>query len=82
VATVLQCEDGSIVVAHEDGVRCVGKDGATVQNINVAFCPYSLSYSPSLNGVVVKCFDGSVFVLRDAWSQSLRCAWVHACVRV
>ncbi len=79
---VLQCEDGSIVVAHEDGVTCVGKDGVTVQNIDFLFSPCLLSYSPSLNGVVVKCRDGSVFALRDAWSHSLRCEWVHACVRV
>ncbi len=79
---VLQCEDGSIVVAHDYGVTCVGKDGATVQNINVPSIPRSLSYSPLLNGVVGKCGDGSVFVLRDAWSHSLRCAWVQACVRV
>ena len=78
---VLQCEDGSIVVAHYDGVTCVEKDGVTVQNITISR-PRSLSYSPSLNGVVVKCGDGSVFVLRDAWSHSLRCEWVHACVRV
>jgi DNA-binding beta-propeller fold protein YncE len=80
---VLQCEDGSMVVAHRDGVTCVGKDGVTVQKFSVssgALC--SLSYSPSLNGVVVKCDDGSVFVLRDAWSHSLRCKWVQACVRV
>ncbi len=81
---VLQCEDGSVVVAHRDGVACVGKDGVTVKSINVHSTPCSFSYSPSLNGVVVKCFDcfdGSVFVLRDAWSHSLRCEWVHACVR-
>jgi DNA-binding beta-propeller fold protein YncE len=82
-ADVLQCEDGSIVVAHNNGVTCVGKDGATVQNITFPSSdPFSLSYSPSLNGVVVKCRDGSVFVLRDAWSHSLRCEWVHASVRV
>jgi hypothetical protein len=81
---VLQCEDGSIVVAHRQGVTCVGKDGATVQHITISSggSPSSLSNSPSLNGVLVKCFDGSVFVLRDAWSHSLRCAWVQACVRV
>jgi DNA-binding beta-propeller fold protein YncE len=79
---VLQCEDGSIVVAHEDGVTCVGKDGVTVQNIDVPSIPRSLSNSPSLIGVVIKCRDGSVFVLRDAWSRSLRCEWVHACARV
>jgi DNA-binding beta-propeller fold protein YncE len=80
---VLQCEDGSIVVAHSDGMACVGKDGVTVQNIIISSdVPCSLSNSPSLNGVVVKCFKGSVFVLRDAWSHSLRCAWVQACVRV
>jgi sugar lactone lactonase YvrE len=79
---VLQCEDGSIVVTHWKGVTCAGKDGVTVQNIDVPFIPCSLSYSPSLNGVVEKRFDGSVFVLRDAWSHSLRCVWVNACVRV
>jgi DNA-binding beta-propeller fold protein YncE len=85
---VLQCEDGSMVVAHDDGVVCVGKDGVTVQKITIrsasgdVLVPRSLSYSPSLNGVVVKCFEGGVFVLRDAWSHSLRCEWVHACVRV
>jgi DNA-binding beta-propeller fold protein YncE len=80
---VLQCEDGSIVVADENGVACVGKDGVTVKNIIISgFSTRSLSYSPSLNGMVVKCYDGSVFVLRDTWSQSLRCEWVHACVRI
>jgi DNA-binding beta-propeller fold protein YncE len=79
---VLQCEDGSIVVAHMKGVTRVGKDGATVQSIGDAVLPWSLSYSPSLNGVLVNCGDGSVFVLRDAWSRSLRCEWVRACVRV
>jgi DNA-binding beta-propeller fold protein YncE len=81
---VLQCEDGSIVVAHRKGVACVGKDGVTVQHIIISSgsIPSSLSNSPSLNGVVVKCRDGSVFVLRDAWSHSLRCEWVHACPRV
>jgi hypothetical protein len=79
---VLQCEDGSIVVTHMKGVACVGKDGVTVQNIAISGIPWSLSCSPSLNGVLVKCGDGSVFVLRDAWSHSLRCEWVQACARV
>jgi sugar lactone lactonase YvrE len=79
---VLQCEDGSIVVAHGKGVACVGKGGVLVHHIHVLSSPCSLSHSPSLNGVVVKSRDGSVFVLRDAWSHSLRCEWVHACVRV
>ncbi len=95
---VLRCEDGSVVVAHENGVTCVGEDGGivvahlnaltrvgedgvTVQNICVPIIPWSLSYSP-LKGVAVGYSDGSVFVLRDAWSHSLRCEWVHACVRV
>jgi hypothetical protein len=81
---VLPCEDGSIVVTSGNGnVACVGKDGVTVQNIAISSdAPWSLSNSPSLNGVLVKCGDGSVFVLRDAWSHSLRCEWVQACVRV
>ena len=80
---VVQCEDGSMVVAHyKKGVACVGKDGVTVQNITISSrVPWpTLSYSPSLNGVVVKCRDGGgVFVLRDMWSHSLRSAWV--CMR-
>jgi hypothetical protein len=80
---VLQCEDGSIVVASRNGVACVGNAGVTVQSIgDDAVLPWSLSYSPSLNAVLVKCGDGSVFVLRDEWSHSLRCEWVQACVRV
>jgi sugar lactone lactonase YvrE len=85
---VLCCEDGSIVVAHEDGVTCVEKDGVTVKNIiirrasGVPCIPVSLSYFPSLNGVAIKGYNGSVFFLRDAWPHSLRCEWVHACVRV
>jgi hypothetical protein len=80
---VLQCEDGSIVMTNWKGVTCVGKDGVTVKSIAISSGgPRSLSYSPSLHGVVVKCDDGSVFVLRDAWSHSLRCEWVQACVRV
>jgi hypothetical protein len=76
---VLQCEDGSIVVAHVDGVTRVGKVGVTVEEFSVSSSVPS-SLSPSLNDVVVKCEDGSAFVLRDAWFRSLRCTWVHACV--
>jgi hypothetical protein len=47
-------------------LACAGKDGVTVKSIDVPLTPNSLSYSPSLNGVVVKGFYGSVFVLRDA----------------
>ena len=74
---VLQCEDGSIVVTQGFGtsdpsVVCVGEDGVTVKNIIIpsasggAFTPCSLSYSPSLNGVVVKEYGGSgrVMLLR------------------
>jgi sugar lactone lactonase YvrE len=85
---VLQCEDGSIVVADGRSVVCVGADGLpvhitipTAATSRNAFSPWSLSYSPSFNGVLVKGEGGSVFVLRDAWFHSLRCKWVHACVR-
>jgi sugar lactone lactonase YvrE len=78
---VLQREDGSIVVVHEDGVMHVGEDGATVQNIIISGIPWSLSHSPPSNDVLVMCRGGDkMFVLRDAWFHSLRCAWVHACV--
>jgi hypothetical protein len=31
-----------------------------------------------LNGVVVKTVHGKVFLLRDAWMSSNRCAWLSA----
>ena len=83
---VLQREDGSMVVAQGyhgcAKVVCVGHDGGTVQIIMIpsqsggASIPYSLS--SSLNGLGVKTFDGTVFLLRDAWMFSTRCAWLSA----
>jgi DNA-binding beta-propeller fold protein YncE len=86
---VLQCEDGSIVVAQgpyggSDSVVCVGEDGNLMQNIIISsasegvLLPLALSYSPSLNGVVVQIFEGGLFLLRDAWMPSSRCAWLSA----
>jgi hypothetical protein len=85
---VLQCEDGSIVVAQgvfgggsEGSVVCVGEDGVTVQNISEGvfiFTPIALTYFQSLNGVVLKTFDGKVFLFRDAWMSSNRCSWLSA----
>jgi hypothetical protein len=89
---VLHCEDGSIVVAHGALNRCDGKSSAVVfvgkealQNIIIPRCrgsefffPHSLSYSVSLNGVVVKTLAGSVFLLHDAWMCSTRCTWLSA----
>jgi hypothetical protein len=86
---VLQCEDGSIAVAqgHNESysVVCVGEDGKVVQNtildpsaIEGAFIPHCLAYFPSLSGVVVKTMEGKVFLLRDAWMYSSRCAWLSA----
>jgi DNA-binding beta-propeller fold protein YncE len=91
---VLQCEDGSIVVAQGSVVFgntgsdrkmvCVGEDGVTVQNViipspaGVRFFPYSFCYSSALSGVVVKTFAGNMFLLRDAWICSNRCSWLSA----
>jgi DNA-binding beta-propeller fold protein YncE len=97
---ILQCEDGSIVVAQGSGywdrrVVCVTEDGSTMQNIifsngatmqnNIIFsdeecdiCPWSLSYSASLNGLVVKTYTHGLFLLRDAWMASSRNAWLSA----
>jgi hypothetical protein len=91
---VIQCEDGSVVVAqgrYADGrdarVVCVGEDGGLVQNIIIpiipsasegVFIPTALTYFPSLKGVVVKIFSGKAFLLRDAWMSSNRCAWLSA----
>jgi DNA-binding beta-propeller fold protein YncE len=89
---VLECEDGSIVVAHgryTDGdvfASVVGEDGGLLQNIIIpiaskgAVIPVAvaLSYSPSLSSVVVKISDGKVFLLRDVWMASSRSAWLSA----
>jgi hypothetical protein len=86
---VLQCGDGRIAVAQgyrgsaSASVVCVGEDGGLVHNSIIlsasegVLLPVALSYSPSLNGVVVKTFEGKVF-LRDAWMHSNRCAWLSA----
>jgi hypothetical protein len=63
---------------------CVGEDGVFLQIIVIprasggAFIPYSMSYSPSLNGVVVKTLGGNVFLLHDEWMSSTRCTWLSA----
>jgi DNA-binding beta-propeller fold protein YncE len=86
---VLQCEDGSIVVAQRmyDGsagsVVCVGEDGVKVQEIIVpsqsggTSSPHSLTSSPSF-GLVVRTNNGRVFLFRDAWISSSRCTWISA----
>lgn len=91
---VLQCEDGSIFVAHwgaESSVVQVGADGVTVHKRitrlrsspydRAASCPISLSYSQSMHGMVVKTLEkGHLFLLRtrDAWVHSSRCAWISS----
>jgi hypothetical protein len=62
----------------------VGQDGGLLQNIIIpsasegAFIPFALSFSPWLNGLVVKTIEGKLFLLRDAWMYSSRCAWLSA----
>ena len=86
---VLQCEDGSIVVAQgayggsaASGLVCVGEDGTVVHNIIIPtsdFClPCALSYSSTLNLLVVKTVAHGVFLLRDPWMCSSRNAWLSA----
>lgn len=83
---VLQCEDGSIVVAlayygSSSSVVHVGADGETINEFIIPNASGG-NLHPCLlfNSVLVKCLDGSLFVLRDTWSPSPRCAWLHACV--
>ena len=90
---VLQCEDGSIVIASTrkrwvndrltttGSVKRLQMDGAMdTITFPPGFVPNSLSYSRVLNGVCVKEFNGSgrVMLLRDAWYSSRRCSWVSA----
>jgi DNA-binding beta-propeller fold protein YncE len=83
---VLQCADGSIVVAQHGKVSVVSltEGGAPLENIIFpsatagSECPFSLAFSPALGTVVVKTFEGNMFLLRDAWILSSRCAWLSA----
>ena len=84
---VLQFGDGSIAVAQgfsgSSSVVCDGVDGGLVHNIiipSASECAFivSLTYSPMLNGAVVKTVDGKVFLLREAWMSSTRCVWLSA----
>jgi DNA-binding beta-propeller fold protein YncE len=75
-------EDGSIVVAVREGVATLSADGVTMAVKDVGFRPFSLTYSPVLNGMVVmEKHGGRVALLPEEWGSSLRCAWVSACVR-
>jgi hypothetical protein len=80
---VLQCEDGSIVVAHSGSVVCVGDDGLSLKNImfpsgDLCLTPLSLSYSASSDVVVVKLCTKGVFLIQNAWMVSRRHAWLSA----
>jgi hypothetical protein len=82
---VLQCEEGIIVVAQgrphvASSLVCVGADAVTVQKIIIPTITslLSLSHSPSLSGVIVNTSEGSVFLVRDAWTASSRSAWLSA----
>lgn len=84
---VLECSDGSIVVTQGDDDACASviclKGGSTkhyflFKSEGCAVAPWSLAHAPSLHGVLVKTFEGLVFVLRDAWFHSSRAAWVSA----
>lgn len=92
VKDVLEWNDGSLVVARGCSYRtdinpcvmCIGMDGVTLEQMVMrsvsgdVLQPNSLCHSPLCNGVFVKCTDGSVFLLRDAWVRSSRCSWLGA----
>jgi hypothetical protein len=94
---VLQCADGSIVVAQHKKVSvvCLREGGAPLENIifptrsasqqdcwpprrGPGYETFSLAFSPALGTVVVKTSEGNVFLLRDGWMLSSRCAWLSA----
>lgn len=78
---VLECDDGSLLVLGVDGQMVKMILGLQLQHsFQYPFQqqPYSMCSSPLFGGVIVKCYDGSVFLLRDAWVHSSRCAWLSA----
>ena len=90
---VLQCEDGSIMVAgwfHDgniaDAIGGVWVDGVMRTSDIMStgnwrsFVPRSLAYSAVLMGVLTKEFTGTgrVLLLPDMWYTSRRCAWISA----
>lgn len=78
---VLPCADGSLVVAtglSGSAEIHVVMEGTTTQSMKIPSPPISLAYSPLLDGVIVQCLDTTVYLLRDEWTESSRCAWLRA----
>jgi DNA-binding beta-propeller fold protein YncE len=87
-SNVASCSDGGIVAVlwndeqmYEGSLVRIGADGTIGPVVCLLHDRESLSYSPFLNGVIVKHKKGGhPTLVRDAWDASLRCAWVSACV--
>lgn len=79
----LQYDDTTLVVARRS-VTCIGADGAVVNNLvlrsksGLVVQPESICSSALWGGVVVKGFDGSVFLFRNTWARGSRGAWLCA----
>lgn len=71
---VIQRDDGTIVVAHFNGLTIIGLDGKT-EIVFLSYKPLSLLYSPFF-GVIVCNTDAMSFVLKDTWLSSSRYAWL------
>lgn len=83
---VLPCDDGSLLVAQGRFTEYASivrvKDGVIVEKVVCGNAPVSLCSSQVCGGVIVKCKDRSVYLLRDAWLHGSRCAWLSAtCVK-
>jgi hypothetical protein len=77
---VIDWEGDSIVVAYGYG----DGDSANVLFVRECGVDFMMSgaagvfYSASFKGAVAKHWDGSVYLFRDAWMASSRCAWLSA----
>ena len=87
---VLQCEDGTVMVAQRRGVHCVGLDG-TVQTTGImcdgiSLRPRVLAYCTQFGGLIVKEGDGEgvpggrLALLNDHWRR--RFLWVSLNIRL
>jgi DNA-binding beta-propeller fold protein YncE len=74
---VLPWDGGTIVVLQPGGVVFIGADGRTLRTVLPhSDHPWSVCKFPSLNGIAIKCLEGNVYLIRDTWLSSSRCAWL------
>ena len=76
--SALQFEDGSIIVAYVSNGTCLMTCVTEDDGMKYILGAWSATYSKSLKALVVTTLRGDIYLLRDAWLHSSRCAWLSA----